>query len=82
MRSSVSDLENQPAPLPRAAGAHDRTKRPRNPALAPDHLADVFLRYMEAEDDRVVTHFLLDADGVGVVDELPRQIGEQVSQGS
>jgi hypothetical protein len=25
---------------------------------------------------------LLDAHGVGIVDELPRQIGEQVSQGS
>ena len=34
---------------------------------------------MEAQDERVVALLLLDPDGVGIVDELPREVREQLS---
>ena len=80
--SSVSDLEDEPAAVARSAGPDDRPKSARDPPLAPDHLADVLLRDMEAEHNGVVGLLLLDPDGVGVVDELPGEVREQLSQGS
>jgi hypothetical protein len=47
-RSSVSDLENYPAPLPGAAGANDRAQRACESSLAADHLADVVFCDVEA----------------------------------
>lgn len=82
MSSSVSDLEDQPAPLPGSTGPHDRAERPRDPALASDHLADVLLRDVQAEHDGVVPQLLLDADGVGVVDQPLGQVCEELSQDS
>jgi hypothetical protein len=82
MSSSVSDLVNQPAPLPRAARPDDRAKRPRDPPLAADHLADIVLGHVQAEHERVVTLLLLDANRLRVVDEALRQVGQQLSPGS
>jgi hypothetical protein len=79
---SVSDLEDQPAPLAGAAGADDRAERPSDAALAADHLAHVVLRDVQAEDDGIFALLLLHADGVGIVYELPSQVREQVSQDS
>ena len=76
----IGDLEHQTAPLPRAAGADERTKRTRDPPLASDHLADVLLGHMEPEDDRVVALLLLDADCVRVVDQPPREVDEELRQ--
>jgi hypothetical protein len=79
---SVSDLEDQAAALPRAAGTHDRAEGPRDAALPPDHLADVLLRHVEAEDEGVVPLLLLDANGVGIVHEPLGEVQEQLSQDS
>ena len=80
--SSVSDLEDQPAPLPGAAGAHDRAERASNPTLAADHLADVVLGDMQPEHHGVITHLLLDPDRAGVVDETLCKVGQELSQDS
>lgn len=82
MSSSVSDLEDQPAALPRSTGPHDRAERPSDPPLASDHLADVLLRDVQAEHDGVVPQLLLDADGVGVVHQPLSQVCEELSQDS
>ena len=79
---SVSDLEDQPAPLPRPAGTHDRAERPRDPALPSDHLADVVLRHVEPKNDRVVPLLLLHAHSVGIVHQPLREVLEQLSQDS
>jgi hypothetical protein len=75
-RSSVSDLEHEAPSLASAAGADDRAKRPRDPALAADHLADVVLRDMEPEDERILALHLLDPNGVRVVHELSSEVLE------
>lgn len=80
MRSLIGDLENQAAPLPRAAGAHERAQRPRDPTLTPDHLADVLLGHVKAEDDGVVALLLLDPDCVRIVDEPAREVDEELRQ--
>ncbi len=78
--SSVSDLENDPAPLPGAAGPNDRTQRACESSLAADHFADVVFCDVEAQDDGVLSLFLLDPDGVWIVDQLARQVRDQISQ--
>jgi hypothetical protein len=35
---------------------------------------------VEAQDDGVLPLFLLDADGIWIVDQLARQVGDQISQ--
>jgi hypothetical protein len=79
---SVSDLEDQPSPLPRASGPDDCAKRPGNPTLASDYLADVVFRDVQPEDESVVTLLLLDADRVWIVDELSREVLEELRQAS
>ena len=79
---SVSDLEDQPAPLAGAAGAHDRAERASYAALTADHLADVVLGDVQAEDDGIFALLLLYADGIRIVHELPGQVREKVSQDS
>ena len=56
------------------AGADDRAQGARDPALAPDHLADVVGRDVEAEHGRAVALAPLHADLVRVVDEPPREL--------
>lgn len=82
MSSSVSDLEDHPAPLAGSAGPHDGTESARDPSLAADHLADVLLRNVQAKYDGVVSLLFLDADGVGVVDQPLGQVRQELSQGS
>src|SRR5256885_3125307 len=78
---STYDLELQPPPGVRAAGADERAQRTREPALAADHLADVTLRDVQAEHERAVVAFgLLDAHGVRLVDEPARELLEQLRQ--
>ncbi len=62
--------------------AHDCTQRPRDPACAPDHLADIVRGDVEAQHESVLALFRLDANLIGLVDELTREIGEQLSQRS
>jgi hypothetical protein len=78
--ASVSDLENQPAPLPRASGPDDRPERPRDPSLASDHLADIVLGDVQPQDDGVVALLLLDSDRIRVVHELSREVREELRQ--
>ena len=78
--SLIGDLEHEPSALTRAAGADDRPQRPSDPPLAADHLPDVVFRDMEAEDERVVGLDLFDADRIGVVYELAREVRQQISQ--
>ena len=78
--SSVSDLENDPAPLPGAAGPNDRTQRACEASLTADHLADVVFCDVEAQDDRVRSLFLLDPDSVWIIDQLASQVRDQISQ--
>jgi hypothetical protein len=80
MSSSVSDLENQPPLLASAAGSYDSPQRTRQPALPTDHLADVVLGDVEVEDDDVVPFLLFDPHGIGLVDQPPGEILEQLSQ--
>ena len=75
----VGDLELEPAARLHPAGADDRAQRPDEPALAADHLADVVLGHMELEDERpVVLLDLLDAHGVGLVDEPAGKLGDEL----
>ena len=74
------DLEHDAVVRPRSARAHDRAQRPRDAALAADHLADVGLRDAQLEDCHALAMNLLDLDRVGVVDEMPCQVREQLSQ--
>ena len=57
-----------------ASGADERAQRAGDPALAADHLADVVRRDVQPEHDGVVLLDLLDAHGVGLVDESPHEV--------
>ena len=63
-----------------AACADERPQSARDPALAPDHLADVLLGDVQPEDDRAVPLGPLHAHLVRPVDEVPRQVLEQLLQ--
>src|SRR5688500_19996036 len=78
LEGSVDDLEHQAAVAAGAGRPDDRPERARDTTLSPDHLADVVGRDAEAEDDDVPLVDALDPDGVGVVDEPPRDPGEQL----
>src|SRR5207237_6792183 len=75
---SVYDLEHDPPTFLRAARADERAQRPGDPALPADHLADVVRRDVEPQDERVVFLELLDTHRVGLVDEPPGQVVEQL----
>jgi hypothetical protein len=76
--ASVNDLEQDAAALTASGRPHDRTQRARDPALAPDHLADVVRRNVQPQHERVRFVDLLDANGVRLVDELSRQVLDQL----
>jgi hypothetical protein len=79
MRALFEDLEDDSAVRPGPTRANDRAERPRDPALATDHLADVVFRDSELEDGRAFALNFLDLDGVRFVDELPREVRKQLS---
>src|SRR5262245_2354962 len=62
----------------RRAGAHDRAKRPHDPALPADHLADVVRRDMKPDHRGVVALHCLDTDRVRRVHETPRDPRDQL----
>ena len=63
----------------RPARAHDRAQGARDASLPADHLADVVLGDVQPEDERAVLALdLLDAHGVRLVDEPPRELREQL----
>jgi hypothetical protein len=79
---SPDDLELHAAARMRTAGAHDRPQSARDATLPPDHLADVAFGDVQPKDERpVVALDLLDAHGVGLVDEPPRKFREQLVHG-
>ena len=63
---------------PRPAGPDDGAESAGDPAVLPDHLADVVGGDVELEDDRALPLGPDDADVVGGVDEVPRQVLEQI----
>ena len=79
MRALLQDLEHDAVVRSGPARADDRPERTRDPALAADHLADVGLRDSELEDGRTVALHFLDFHCVRFVDELPREVREQLS---
>ena len=58
--------------------ADESAKRPGDPALASDHLADVVGSNLESQHDHVALVDALDPDGVRIVDEPTGDPGEQV----
>jgi hypothetical protein len=78
--ASVGNLEDEPPPLARTAGPDHGAQGTRDPPLPADHLADIVFRDMEAEDERILALHLLHPDRVGVVDEVPSEVRQQVSQ--
>src|SRR5580765_1631231 len=74
----VDDLELHATLFARASGTDDRAQRACDASLPADHLAQILLRDMQAKDDRVVLVDALHPHLVGLVDELPRQILEQL----
>src|SRR5262249_25360134 len=63
----IHDLELHAPPLAGAAGAHDRAQRAGDASLPPDHLPEVVLGDVQAQDDGVVLLDPLDALLVGLV---------------
>ena len=76
--SSLNDVEDHALARSGGARAHDRAQRPGEPALAADHLAAVIGGDVELEHGRILALDLLDAHGIGIVDELLRKPGEQL----
>src|SRR3954451_20801189 len=74
----VGDLDDHTPPVAGGARAHERAERARDPALAADHLADVVCRDMQHETELAVALLLLHAHGLRVVDQLAREIREQL----
>jgi hypothetical protein len=72
-RRLVDDFELHTPPLTRATRAHNGAQRARDASLPADHLAEILLRNVEAEDERVFFVHLLDTDCVWLVDELARE---------
>ena len=76
---SVGNLEQVALFGSRTGRAHDAPQRPGDPALLADHLADVIGRDVKMEDDRILTLFGLDTNGVRLVDEPASDPYEKLS---
>src|SRR5438552_5944850 len=74
----VDDLALDAAPLAHASRSHDRAQGACDASLPPDHLADIILCDMQAKHHGVFLVDTLDAHGVRIVDELLRQVLEQL----
>jgi hypothetical protein len=66
--------------LARGAGSHDRAQSPGDPPAAADHLADVVGRNVEQERELALPLLRLDADGVRLVDQPPRELLQELSR--
>jgi hypothetical protein len=77
-RSLVDDLELYAAALAHAACSHDRAQCARDSPLPADHFAEIVLSDVKPKHDCVLLVDTLDAHGVRIVDELSRQILEQL----
>src|SRR5439155_22693638 len=76
--SSLNDLEQDPPVALGAARADDGAESSGDAAASPDHAADVVRGDAQPDDERAVLLDLLDADGVGVLDEPPSEVLDQV----
>jgi len=74
------DLDRDAAVLARGSRAHDRPQRARDPAAAADHLADVVGRDVEQERQLALPLLRLDANGVRIVDQPPRELLQELSR--
>src|SRR5262249_35574767 len=74
----VHDLELHAPPLACTARAHDRAQRAGDAPLPADHLAEIVLGDVQAQNDGVFLLDALDTHLVGCVDELPRKELEQL----
>ena len=66
--------------LARGARPHDGAQRPRDPPAAADHLADVARRHAEQQRELALPLLRLDADGVRLVDQPPRELLQELSR--
>src|SRR5690242_4751462 len=78
LRALVDDLELHATPLACTTRAHDRAQRAGDAPLPPDHLAEIVLGDVQAQDDDVLLLDALDAHLVRRVDEPARQELEQL----
>jgi hypothetical protein len=76
----LHDLDRDAAMLACGARAHDRAQRSRDPPAAADHLADVARCDVEQERQLAVPLLRLDADGVRLVDQPPRELLQELSR--
>ena len=76
---SLDDLEHDAPVRARAAGSDDRAERPGDPALAADHLADVIRRDPQLKHGRAFLSYFLDRNRIRIVDELAREVLEELS---
>src|SRR3954471_18833607 len=77
--TSVDDVDEHAAVLLDRRRLDDRAQSVRGPPAAADDLAVVVLPHGKLEDDRAVVLLeLLDGHGVGLVDERPREVLEQL----
>src|SRR5579862_4237392 len=79
MSVRVGDLDEHASAITRSARAHECAQRARDASLTADHLADVIRGDVQDEDERAVTLLLFHANRLRVVDELAREIREQLS---
>jgi hypothetical protein len=76
----LDDLDRDAAMLAPRRGAHDRAQRARDPALPADHLAHVVGRDAEQERELSLALLDLDPDGVGLVDQPPGELFQELSR--
>jgi hypothetical protein len=76
----LHDLDRDAAVLPHGASADDGAQRPRDAAAAADHLADVVGRDVEQERQLALPLLRLDANGVRLVDQPPRELLQELSR--
>ena len=82
MSSVLDDLDHDPAAvLGRGRGLGDGADRIGDATFAADHPAEIAIADVDLEHGRAVSFDLVDADGVGIVDEGSNQVLDQVAHG-
>jgi len=78
-RGRVAPLEEEDAPaVAHRARADDGPQSAHDPPAATDHLADIVRGDVQTEHEGILALFRLHAYRFRVVDELPREIREQL----